>query len=115
MHPTPCYPFHSCLPVVLDARPAYDAAVGFSDSIPLLTSSSGAGRLLSAFSRWSAFMLRSSSIWWACRAGAALESGRMWPVLEQLRQRLLFDPADNCSGARLEGVALKRLSRGIRP
>lgn len=55
------------------------ADAGFSLRMPLFTRSSGSGRCLSAFSRLSAFMLRSSSIWWAWRAGAALESGRMWP------------------------------------
>ncbi|KAH8638473.1 hypothetical protein IG631_06243 [Alternaria alternata] len=45
--------------------------------MPFLTSSSGLGLLCSPFSRLSAFMCISSSFWCPCRAGAALEAGRM--------------------------------------
>lgn len=55
---------------------------GFSSTsrMPFLINSSGAGLPCKFFSKLSARMCRSSSFWWPWIAGAAFESGRMFPI-----------------------------------
>jgi hypothetical protein len=62
---------------------------GFSSasSIPSFTSSSGLGLCCIFCSSESARMRFSRDLWLACRAGAAVESGRMFPVLPSVLSR----------------------------
>ena len=53
--------------------------VGSSSNIPSFNSSSGLGRCCSFCSRLSARICFCNSFCWPCIAGAALESGRMFP------------------------------------